>query len=241
MRWETSPVQGDPLGARRRLRQDGSSNRLGAFTFNSVDDFAAGRPTSFSRTLAQPVRSGTAWNTAAAMSHQWAPTRFFSLLYGARVEADGFGDAPARNTALENALGVSTGIAPSRIHVSPRVGFSYTYNRDKDNGSGTSQNNVGRYYRSVTGTFRGGIGEFRDLLRPNILADASAATGPGHTSILRAWARRPFPTGRATSDPGSIPTTCGRQRVLGERAPSVTLIDGYDVPGLARLVGLNSM
>ncbi|MEP6495892.1 MAG: carboxypeptidase-like regulatory domain-containing protein [bacterium] len=217
------------------LRQDGSSNRLGAFTYNSVDDFAVGRPTSFSRTLSQPVRSGSVWNTAAAMSHQWAPTRFFSLLYGARVEADGFGSAPERNPALEHALGVETGVAPFRLHVSPRVGFSYTYNRDKDNGSGSSQNQVGRFYRSVTGTIRGGIGEFRDLLRPNLLADASGATGlAGGTSVLSCVGSAvPIPDwSRFASDPSSIPTKCiDGSGVLAESAPSVTLIDrGYDVP-----------
>src|SRR5204862_4080382 len=57
------------------VRQDGSANRLGAFSFNSVSDFAANRPTSFTRTLTQPERSGSAWNSAAAFSHQYAPTR----------------------------------------------------------------------------------------------------------------------------------------------------------------------
>jgi hypothetical protein len=217
------------------LRIDGGANELGSFSFNSVADFAANRPTSFTRTLTQPDRSGTAWNTAAAFSHQYAPTRFFSLLYGARVEADGFGDAPAANPALEQVLGVRTGLAPSRVHVSPRVGFSYTYNRDKDNGSGTSQNQVGRFYRNVTGTLRGGIGEFRDLLRPNILADASAATGlPGGTSSLSCVGSAvPVPDwSRFASDPSSIPSQClDGSGVLGESAPSVTLIGrDYDVP-----------
>lgn len=217
------------------LRQEGSANRLGSFSFNSVADFAANRPTSYARTLTQPERSGTAWNAAAAFSHQYAPTRFFSLLYGARVESDGFGGAPATNPALEQALGVRTGLAPSRVHVSPRVGFSYTYNRDKDNGSGSSQNQVGRFYRNVTGTLRGGIGEFRDLLRPNILADASAATGlPGGTSVLSCVGSAvPVPDwSRFANDPSSIPSQClDGSGVLGESAPSVTLIDrGYDVP-----------
>ena len=121
------------------LEQQGISNSLGTFSFNSIDDFAAGKPASFTRTLNQPDRSGSVWNTAAALAHQFSPTRFFGLLYGARVEADGFFDSPARNEALEQALGVKSGAAPMRVHVSPRFGFTYTYNRDKDNGSGTNQ------------------------------------------------------------------------------------------------------
>jgi len=217
------------------LRQEGISNALGSFSFNSIEDFAARRPASFSRTLSQPVRSGSVWNTAAALAHQFAPTAFFNILYGARVEADGFMDSPARNPQLESALGVTTGAAPGRLHISPRLGFSYTYNRDRDNGQGTNQNSVGRFYRTKVGVVRGGIGEFRDLLRPGILADASAATGlPGATSYLSCVGTA-VPTADWSlfeSNPASIPTRClDGSGVLAERAPAVTLIDpDYDVP-----------
>jgi hypothetical protein len=217
------------------LEQQGMSNSLGAFTFSSIDEFEAGTPASFSRTLTQPVRSGEVWNSAGAFAHMYAPTRFFSVLYGARVEADGFFDSPERNAALEEALDVTTGAPPSRFHISPRAGFSYTYNRDKDNGSGTSQNSVGRFYRTTVGVIRGGIGEFRDLLRPGILADASAATGlPGGTSTLSCVGAAVPDVDWSTfaNDPATIPTQCrDGSGALAERAPSVTLIDpSYDVP-----------
>jgi carboxypeptidase family protein len=217
------------------LRQEGFTNGLGSFTFNSIDDFNAGRPSSFSRTLSQPPREGKVWNVAAALAHNFAPTKFFSVLYGARLEGDGFGGKPARNIALEQALGVQSGAAPSRLHVSPRVGFSFTYNRDKDNGQGTMQNQVGRFYRYVSGTLRGGIGEFRDLLHPGMLADARASTGlPGGTSFLNCiGAAVPVPDWSLfASDPGSIPTQCvDGSGVLSELAPSVSLISpSYDVP-----------
>jgi hypothetical protein len=217
------------------LRQDGIPNQLGTFAFNSIADFAAGHPSSFTRTLAQPERSGSVWNSAAAIAHMWSPTRSFSMLYGARLEADGFFGSPPKNTALEQALGVQSGAAPSRLHVSPRVGFSYTYNRDKNNGSGMTSNQVGRFYRTTAGVIRGGIGDFRDLLRPGILADASAANGlPGGTTNLSCVgaAVPAVDWSRFNTDPGSIPTQCADgSGPLAERAPSVTLIDpGYDVP-----------
>ncbi|MDQ3674623.1 MAG: hypothetical protein M3365_09645, partial [Gemmatimonadota bacterium] len=217
------------------LEQKGIPNQLGSFTFNSIEDFAAGNPSSFSRTLAQPTRSGKVWNGAAALAHAYTKSSFFSILYGARIEGNGFFDAPARNPALEQALGVKTGAAPRRIHVSPRLGFSFRYNRDRDNSTGMSANPVGSFFRYATGVIRGGVGEFRGLLRPEILADASAATGlPGGTSNLSC-------VGSATpsadwslfaSDPSSIPTQClDGGGPLAERAPGVTLIDpSYDVP-----------
>ena len=217
------------------LRQDGIQNRLGTFAFNSIADFAAGHPASFTRTLFQPERSGQVWNSAAAVAHMWAPTRFFSMLYGARIEADGFFSAPARNPTLDQALGVRSGVAPPRMHISPRVGFSYTYNRDRENGNGMSSNNVGRFYRTTTGVIRGGIGDFRDLLRPGIIADASASNGlPGGTTTLSCVgaAVPAVDWTRFTTDAGSIPNQCADgSGALAERASSVTLIDpGYDVP-----------
>ncbi len=243
------------------LTQSGIPNSLGTFNFNSLEDFSAGRPSSFTRTLTQPERTGSVWNTAAALAHQFAPSPFFNMLYGARLEADGFMDSPATNPALESALGVKTGAAPGRIHLSPRAGFTYTFNRDRDNGNGTNQTNVGRFYRTTVGVLRGGIGEFRDLLRPGILADASAATGlPGATSFLSCVGTAvPTPDWSLfASDASNIPSQCrDGSAALGERAPSVTLIDpSYDVPRswrasldlntnwrtlLVRLSGLGSM
>ena len=217
------------------ITQDGVANQLGSYAYNSIADLAAGRPATFSRTLSQPSRSGSVWNGAAAVAHQWSPTRTFSMLYGARLEADGFAGAPPRNPAVEQTLGVVTGAAPSQFHVSPRLGFSYTYNRDKNNGNGMSMSSVGTFYRTTTGVIRGGIGEFRDLLRPGMLADASASSGlAGGTSVLSCVGAA-VPSAdwsRFASDPSSIPTQCaGGGGVLADRAPPVTLIDpSYDVP-----------
>jgi hypothetical protein len=217
------------------MRQEGFSNGLGTFTFNSLEDLSAGRASAFSRTLLQPSREGRVWNTAAALAHNYAPSRYFSVIYGARVEADGFNGKPARNPALDQALGVQSGAAPSRFHVSPRIGFTYTYNRDRDNGQGTMGNQTGRYYRYMSGTLRGGIGEFRDLLHPGLLGDASASTGlPGGSSYLNCvGAAVPTPDWSLfASNPATIPSECVvGSGVLGDVAPAVTLIDpSYDVP-----------
>lgn len=218
------------------LRQEGFTNSLGTFTFSSIDDFNAGRASNFSRTLSEPSREGRVWNVATALAHTFSPSeRYFNVIYGARLEGDGFASRPARNPALEQALGVKTGIAPSRIHVSPRIGFTFTYNRDRDNGQGIMMNQTGRYYRYMSGTIRGGIGEFRDLLLPGTVADASASTGlPGGTLYLNCvGAAVPTPDWSLfASDAGAIPTQCvDGSGVLAETAPSVTLIDpSYDVP-----------
>lgn len=217
------------------LRQSGISNPFGSYSFNSLNDLATGNADSYSRTLSQPDRSGTVWNTAAAIAHQWSPSRTFSVLYGARLEADGFTSAPAHNAALDNALGVRTDVAPMRLHLSPRAGFSYTYSRARDNGNGSSNSQIGSFYRAMTGVVRGGIGEFRDLLRPDVLANASAATGlPDGTSRLSCvGAAVPSPDwSMFASDPGSVPTRClDGSGLLTDYSPAVSLISpSYDVP-----------
>ncbi len=217
------------------LRQAGTPNALGSFTYQSLDDFAANRPASYQRTLAQPVREGTSLNAAAALAHQWNRSRWFSLLYGVRLEANRFGEAPPANPALEQALGVRTGLAPARVHLSPRLGFSYTYSRARDNGSGVSMNQLGRFYRTSLGFIRGGIGEFRDLYRPGAVADAAAAAGlPGSTLALQCvGAAVPIPDWTTlASGAADAPTAClDGSGLLAERAPSVVLLDeSFDAP-----------
>lgn len=217
------------------LSQTGRPNSLGQYTFSSLADFEASRPASYSRTLVQPDRSATSWNGAAAFAHQWNKSRWFSLLYGARVEGSMFGEHPPANPALDAALGVTSGVAPSQLHVSPRLGFSYTYSRAKDNGNGTSMNQLGQFYRTALGYIRGGIGEFRDLYRPSTLTDVMAGAGlAGSTLTLNCvGAAVPVPDWESLSGPNaSLPTTCtDGGGALAERAPSVTLVDpAFDVP-----------
>jgi hypothetical protein len=217
------------------LDEVGRPNALGQYTFNSLADFEGNRPSSYSRTLVQPDRHATSWNGALAMAHQWNKSRYFSMLYGARLEGNAFGEAPPVNAALDQALGVRSGIAPSRLHLSPRVGFSYTYSRAKDNGNGTSQNQMGVFYRNTMGYIRGGIGEFRDLYRPSTLADALVGAGlAGSTLTLNCVGSSvPLPDWQALNSAGaSLPTACtDGGAALAERAPSVTLVDpSFDVP-----------
>ena len=209
---------------------DGGANTLGRYDFASLDDLANRRAASYSRTLVAPSRDGRAWNGALAATHTWNPNRFASLMYGARIEGNGFLDAPAENAALAQTLGVSTGGVSSRVHVSPRVGFTYYFNKASRNGGGSMFNSYGTWFRYPTGVLRGGIGEFRDLYRPDVVADAAARTGlTGSTlSLLCVGAAVPTPDFASAS----LPTQCtDGSGALGVRAPNVTLLDKhYDVP-----------
>jgi hypothetical protein len=217
------------------LTQSGFANTLGQYSYNSLADFANGRAASFSRTLSAPQRDGAVWNGASAFAHSFAPSRWFSLMYGARVEANGFVTTPVANPALASALGVPTGGAPTLFHVSPRIGFTWTYNRDRDNGNGMSNNPVGSFYRTTSGVLRGGIGEFRDLLKPDIVAGARANTGlaGGSQSLSCVGAAVPSPDwSQFLAGAGNVPTRCADgSGALADLAPPVSLISpSYDVP-----------
>lgn len=216
------------------LRRDDMSNSLGTFTYSSLADFARARPSSFSRTLSSTAGTGAVWNAAGALAYLYAPTRAFSLLSGVRLEGNGFFSHPSENSAVESALMVRTGEAPPMVHVSPRIGFSYTYNHDQGNVSGTSATPVGLYYRPTVGVISGGIGDFRDLLRPGVLADATMATGlPGAAvGLLCVGSTVPSIAWSSFGDPRSIPSACANgARLLGNSAPVVSLISSdYQVP-----------
>lgn len=217
------------------VEQTGGADLLGRYTFNSIADLAAGRAASYSRALVQPERSGSVWNGAAAFAHSFAPTRFFNMMYGARLEANGFASAPAANPAAEAALGVRTGVAPSRVHLSPRIGFSYLYSRAKDNGNAQTMNSLGSFFRPAAGMIRGGIGEFRDLLSPNVAADVRSRTGLAGSSLSLSCIGDAVPApdwNTFMTSPDRVPGECtGGGGILAERAPGVSLLDPtYDVP-----------
>ncbi len=215
------------------LDQSGGANVNGRYSFASLDDLLANRPSAYSRTLVNPDRKGQVWNAATAVSHTFNPSRFFSLLYGVRVEANGLLTTPAENRALERTLGVATGGVGTKLHVSPRIGFSYTFNKAQGNGGGSSNNGFGSWYRYPTGVLRGGIGEFRDLWRPDAVADAAARTGLSGSALSLSCIGSSVPQGDwSLASSASRPTQCrDGSGALGERAPSVLLLGrNYDAP-----------
>ena len=178
-------------------RQDLASNQLGTFTFNSLADLAANRPSTFTRTLNAPIRTGGEWNGYLALGDLWRVSPNLQVMYGARVEGNAFTQAPVFNPAVANAFGgARTDVAPSSYHVSPRLGF--TLNRPGRAGA-------------PSGAIRGGIGEFRNLLDPALLSAASVTTGlpVGMTRLTCIGSAVPTPDWTAYErDPSLVPTQC---------------------------------
>ena len=114
------------------LQDETTSDANGTFVFNTLADLTAGQPAVFTRTLAQPTRSGATWNGATAFTHRWlSSSRVFQIIWGARLEANRFLGAPARNPALESALDLRPDRVPSAIAISPRVGIRWNVVKDQ--------------------------------------------------------------------------------------------------------------
>jgi hypothetical protein len=212
-----------------------SGNALGTYSYSSLADLAANAPSSFTRTLGEPARDGAAWNGFLSIGDQWRATPTLQLVYGARVEANRFLTAPEYNATLANALGVRNDAAPSHVHVSPRLGFSWRYGGERGGYNGFGFSSLGSKILQPRGLLRGGIGEFRSTLSPQLLGAASVFTGLPSASQRVACVGQAVPVpdwSLFASDASTIPSAClGGAQQFGDASPAVQLVDpSYDAP-----------
>lgn len=189
--------------------QEVLGNEFGTFSYNSLADLAANRPASFSRTLIAPTRTGGEWNSYVAAGDLWRVNPQWQVIYGARVEANAFTSTPVANSALASAFGVRNDNAPATISVSPRLGLTWQDGKGK--------------------ILRGGIGQFRNLIDPSLLATPSVSTGlaNGLLRISCIGSAVPIPDwAEYSASSASIPNQCvGSSGVLSDASPAVQYVD----------------
>jgi hypothetical protein len=202
---------------RTGFEQETATGRNGAFTFASLADLEAGRASSFTRSLLEGPTAGSGWNAAVYLGDTWRPTDALQVVSGVRLEASGFGRRAERLAEAEEALGLDTSLAPSEVHLSPRVGFSWRLNRP------------GTPLRQV----RGGVGEFRGRTPYALYAGVLDAARAGGESVLSCVGDAvPAPDfARFRADPASIPARCEGGPAGSEPRPNVTgFADGFQAP-----------
>ncbi|MCU0634019.1 MAG: carboxypeptidase-like regulatory domain-containing protein [Gemmatimonadaceae bacterium] len=211
------------------LRVRGGDATRGNWQFASVAALERRAPASFTRVLGHTEALASVWNGATAFSHTWTPSRVFSLIAGARVEGSGVLRIPNGLDALGLAAGEPVRGPGVRLHVSSRVGFTYNIRRAASNGAGTSTSPAATWYRHPTGVLRSGIGEFRDLWRPEVFL-GSGGSGAGRAPLSLVCVGSATPT--FTLDPDRLPTRCADDTgPLGERSPSVSYVSPrWDAP-----------
>ena len=222
LRWESlGQLQLYPSGrSRHRVKlsadarfdtysQDLRGNELGTFSYNSLADLAANQPASFSRTLLAPTRTGGEWNGYVAAGDLWRVNPQWQVIYGARVEGNAFTKTPVANPALASTLGIRNDNAPATIAISPRLGVNW-------------QNGKGKIVRA-------GIGEFRNLVDPSLLAAPSVTTGLSNGLLRISCIGTAVPTPDWTAylvSSSTIPSQClGTSGVLTDASPAVQYVD----------------
>jgi hypothetical protein len=204
-----------------RRRADQTPNQLGTFTFPSLAALQAGQPAEFTRTLSPLEQAGTSWNGALYLGDTWRAGGGLQLAYGARLEGSRFAGAPAFNPAVDSLFGVRTDRIPSDVHVSPRVGFIWTF---------------GGADGPPTNILRGGVGDFRSLTPATLYSAALAAPGLSNaeTQLVCIGSAVPTPDWSAyAQDPGGIPSQCADTvtAVTITPHPNVTAFDpGFGAP-----------
>jgi hypothetical protein len=204
--------------------QDVTSNRYGTYTYQSLADLEANRPSTFSRTLAPTVRSTTGVDQALYLGDVWRTPAGIQITLGARLERSSFKGVPAYNPEAETLFGIRTDRLPTETHFSPRLGVSYTPN-------GGGQGEPPKY------SFRGGFGDFRSPIPSNLVGSAQAATGlsAAETQLYCLGDAVPLPDWQGfRSDANAIPTGCaGAASPLPTRLPGVTVFDEHFVAARA--------
>jgi len=209
-----------------RLRANQTPNQLGTFVFHSLDAFAAGQPSSFSRTLAPLYRAGTSLNEALYLGDTWRAGDRLQLTYGARLEATEFRGTPPYNRTLDSLFGVRTDRIPGEVHAAPRIGFTWTYAAESGGGA-----------RALPrGILRGGVGDFRSLPPTALYSAALGAPGlaSAETQLDCIGTAVPTPNwAQYAQDPTTIPTQCvdTASAVTISPRPNATVFDpGYAAP-----------
>jgi hypothetical protein len=218
------------------------------YGFASLDDLANGRPSSFTRTLNEPLREGAAWSGFASLGDQWRVTPLLKVVLGVRLEGDRFLRRPAYNAALDSALGLRTDVAPSRVHASPRLGFSWRFGGAKGGYTGYGGGPLGTRLTPPSGLLRGGIGEFRAGVPVDLLSGASAHTGLATSARQVSCVGTTVPTPDWAAFVAGLPapdacTAADGTSPLSDSTRSISLFHpSFDVPRSWRLnLGLSSM
>jgi hypothetical protein len=211
--------------------QEQSNNLLGTFAFNSLADFEAGRPASFSRQLSPRVRDVSQLVGAVSLGDSYRRTPNLQFQYGLRFDGNHFLTEPAANPDVESLFGISNDRVPNRVYLSPRLGFSWTY------GTGAQIAGFEGAARGPRAVVRGGIGVFQNTPSTNILGAAIDNTGlPSAVQQLTCVGlATPTPDWQAyAADESTIPTRCAdgtTGSVFANAAPNVTLFaKDYSAP-----------
>jgi hypothetical protein len=210
-----------PLGRGHELRagfafsaehatQAGAANGLGTFSFASLADLRAGRPSTFTRTLGEARGEAATRYGALWLGDVWKVGRV-ALTWGGRLEGRWY-PGTADDAAAE-LFGLRPGRVPGEWGVSPRLGWTY---------------DGGRWF------LRGGVGEFRGSVPVQALAPLLGQAGSGgQVELACVGPAAPAPEWELYArDPGAVPSACagGAPGFTSRSRPLTLFADDFAAP-----------
>src|SRR5690606_33140883 len=103
-----------------------TSNVLGSFRYNSLEELEQNLPYRFERTLSQREERTGRTNAGLFLSDTWRVSTPLELQLGLRWDYSRYDQRPDYNPDIESAFGLRTDVVPSASAISPRISFSYT-------------------------------------------------------------------------------------------------------------------
>ena len=203
---------------RDAFTQNQQLNTLGSFTFNSLADLEAQRPSSFSRQLSPRIRSGSQLIGGMSLGDSYRKSDDLQIQFGVRLDGNRFSATPTFNPDLETVFGERNDRAPNHVYVSPRIGFSWSY------GTAPQIASFAGAVRGPRAVLRGGIGLFQNTPNTTLISGAIDNTGLAGAlqQVLCAGPATPTPDWGAYSDPSTIPSQCADGSVFASTVPNVT-------------------
>ncbi len=207
---------------------DQVSNLLGSFTFNSLGDFQAGAPASFTRTLT-PLHQGRSQTLyGMALGDYWRVDPDLTVQYGVRVDGSRFGSGADYNPLIMETFGLRNDRVPNPVGLSPRVSFNKSIGEAPQITFGEG------FIRGPRQRIGGGFGFFQGAPAQSLLNRVISNTGlPTSIQTLSCvGAAAPVPQwSEYRTDPASVPSTCvdgSTGSVFADAQPNVTIVDpGY--------------
>ena len=210
------------------IAQDGFSdqatlNRLGTYSFNSLSDLAAARPSSFTRTLDPTMPRGSQLVGSASLGDYWRPSQNVQIQYGLRLDANRFLTRPSLNPMVMDSLGLRNDAVPNQVYLSPRFGLQWYY------GSSPQIAYAPGAARPPRAVIHLGAGVFQNVATSQLIGPALLSTGlpSSSQSVTCVGSAVPVPDWSSFArDSSSIPNRCAdgsTGSVFSSSAPNVTL------------------
>ncbi len=198
------------------------SSGLGAFSFNSLEDFINDAPASFSRSLTGSVRAGEGETGAIGLGDIYGPNDRFRAQYGLRLEGNRLGVHPAYNQLVESTFGLRTDHVPSTVSLAPMAGFSWSTPWSIEHGPSFGPRGVSRFQLS------GGVREYRGTISTRMIDGYARQTGLADAiqQLFCVGAAAPTPDWRTYVAGAGVPSACAdgsTGTVLAQQAPPVAL------------------